>query len=38
MQDAELVTERQLIDLALNGEAKAMNHLISRYQAKILAK
>lgn len=35
MQDAELVNERQLIDLALKGEARAMNHLISRYQAKI---
>lgn len=35
MQDAKLMTERQLIDSALNGESKAMNHLISRYQAKI---
>ncbi|WP_131753145.1 RNA polymerase sigma factor [Legionella feeleii] len=35
MRDAESVTERQLIDSALKGEARAMNHLIARYQAKI---
>lgn len=31
-----ILAERQLIDLALNGEAKAINHLISRYQTKIV--
>ncbi|STX42281.1 Sigma factor RpoE (sigma 24) [Legionella donaldsonii] len=35
MRDAASVTERQLIESALKGEAKAMNHLIARYQAKI---
>lgn len=35
MNKVVLNAERQLIDLACNGESKAINHLISLYQTKI---